>query len=103
MSVDSQVLLAILGMGLATYAVRASGFFLVQRLPRSRFLDGFLHHLPGAMFVALVTPPVLSGGPATWGGALAVVGCAAMRAPLLVSLIAGAATVALLRQLVGGS
>ena len=98
MSVDSLALLAILGMGLATYAVRASGFFLVQRLPRSRFLDGFLHHLPGAMFVALVTPPVLSGGPPTWAGALAVVGCAALRAPLLISLIAGAATVGALRQ-----
>jgi len=99
MSVDSLTLLAILGMGLATYAVRASGFFLVQRLPRSRFLDSFLHHLPGAMFLALVTPPVLSGGPPTWAGALAVIGCTALRAPLLVSLLAGAATVALLRQL----
>lgn len=102
MSVDSLALMAILGMGLATYVVRASGFFLVQRLPRSRFLDAFLHHLPGAMFVALVTPPVLNGGPPTWAGALAVVCCAALRAPLLVSLLAGAATVALLRQLLVG-
>ncbi|WP_366553816.1 AzlD family protein [Aquibaculum sediminis] len=99
MDVDSMALLAILGMALATYAVRASGFFLVQRLPRSRFLDGFLHHLPGAMFIALVTPPVLSGGPPTWAGALAVVGTAALKVPLLFSLLAGAGTVALLRYL----
>lgn len=101
MSVDSLALVAILCMALATYAVRASGFFLVQRLPRSRFLDRFLHHLPGAVFVALVTPPVLAGGPPTWAGAAAVVGCAALRAPLLASLLAGAGTVALLRLLLG--
>lgn len=64
-------LLAILAMGLATYATRAGGFWLASRLRPGPFLRTWLEHLPGAVFAALVAPMVLGAGPAGWAGAAA--------------------------------
>lgn len=70
--------LAILAMGLATYATRAGGFWLARRLEPGPMLRAWLEHLPGAVFVALVAPMVLTSGSAGWLAAAATF--AAMRA-----------------------
>lgn len=59
-------LLAILAMGLVTYATRAGGFWLAQRLRPGPFFRAWLEHLPGAVFAALVAPMVAGAGPAGW-------------------------------------
>lgn len=61
--------LAILAMGLVTYATRAGGFWLARRLRPSPFARAWLEHLPGAVFAALVAPMVAGAGPAGWLGA----------------------------------
>lgn len=99
MSVDSATLLAILGMAVATYATRAGGYFLVRRLPPTRFVEAWLRQIPGAMFVALVTPAVVNGGPAFWAGAAAVLTAARLWGNLVASLLAGVAAVYLVRLL----
>jgi uncharacterized membrane protein len=70
--------LAILAMGLVTYATRAGGFWLARRVQPGPMLRAWLEHLPGAVFVALVAPMVLTSGPAGWFAAVATF--AAMRA-----------------------
>lgn len=97
MSADLPTLLAILGMAAATYAVRAGGFFLVQRLPASPFLDAWLRHIPGAMFVALVALALARGGPDLWAAALAAAAVSALRVGLAPSLCAGVAVAVLAR------
>ena len=64
-------LLAILAMGLVTYATRAGGFWLASRLRPGPFFRAWLEHLPGAVFAALVAPMVLTAGPAGLLGAVA--------------------------------
>ena len=72
-----QSLLAILLMGVATYATRAGGFWLASRTTPGPFLRAWLEQLPGAVFAALVAPMVVSAGPAGWLAAVA--GFLAMR------------------------
>jgi len=94
--------LAIAGSAIVTYLVRAFAFrvALPSALPRgvARYLDA----LPAAIIAALVGPAVLvpSGAP-TQGPELAaaimVIGVVAWRRNLLAGVLAGVATVALLR------
>jgi uncharacterized membrane protein len=99
MSADLGTLLAILGMAAATYGVRAGGFFLVQRLPASPFLDAWLRHVPGAVFVALVALALARGGPDLWAAAAVAALVSALRGNLALSLAAGVATAAAVRHL----
>ena len=87
-------LATILAMACATYAVRAGGFFLLQRLKPSPFLEAWLQQIPAAVFVALVAPPVLSGGPAAWAGAAGVAVAWRLGAPFFVVVAAGVLLVA---------
>lgn len=64
MPLDS--LVTILGMALVTYAIRAGGFLIAERLPSTGFVALWLRHIPGAVLAALVAPAVVNGGPAEW-------------------------------------
>lgn len=97
MSVDLMTLLTILAMGAATYLVRAGGYFVIRRIQAGPFLTAWMKHVPGAIFVSLVIPAVVSGGLPAWAGGAVTAGLAALRLPFVVSLIAGVGTVALLR------
>ena len=59
-----EALLAILGMAAVTYAIRAGGFLLANRLPETGFVANWMRHLPGAVLASLVAPAILKGGPA---------------------------------------
>jgi uncharacterized membrane protein len=72
-SLRPDVLLAILGMALVTYAARAGGYAVLRALRPPPFVEAVLRHLPGALFMAYVTPPLVAGGPAAWAGAACVV------------------------------
>ncbi len=56
-----QGLLAIAGMALVTFAIKAGGLILAERLPRSGFFAVWLKHIPGAVLSALVAPAILTG------------------------------------------
>ena len=94
--------LAIAGASIVTYVVRAFAFrvALPSALPRgvARYLDA----LPAAIIAALAGPAVLvPNGAPTRGpelaAAIVVVGIVAWRRNLLAGVLAGVATVALLR------
>lgn len=97
MSVDAVTLMVILAMALATYATRAGGFFIVRRLRMGPFMKAWMGHVPGAIFMALVTPAVIGAGPAGWAGAAVVVLSAYKGLPLVITLGLGVGLVALLR------
>jgi uncharacterized membrane protein len=54
---------AILAMAVATYAMRAGGFWLMGRLPLTPRLARMLDALPGSIVVAAVLPMVVREGP----------------------------------------
>jgi branched-subunit amino acid transport protein len=59
-------LFAILGMAAVTYAIRAGGFLIAERLPSTGFVALWMRNIPGAVLAALIAPDVLKGGPAAW-------------------------------------
>ncbi len=61
---SAQALVAILGMAAVTFAIKASGLLLANRLPRQGFVAAWLKHIPGAVLASLVAPALVTGSPA---------------------------------------
>ena len=62
MSLRLDVVLAILGMALATYLLRAGGYALLRATRPTPFVTAMLGHMPGCIFVAFILPSVATGG-----------------------------------------
>ncbi|MBE7731522.1 AzlD family protein [Devosia faecipullorum] len=60
MHTSPEAFLAILGMAIATMAIKASGLLLADRLPRDGFAAAWLRHIPGAVLAALVAPALVT-------------------------------------------
>ncbi|MPZ41216.1 MAG: AzlD domain-containing protein [Rhizobiales bacterium] len=61
-SANFGVLAAIAAMAVATYAMRAGGFWMMQHVPPSARLRKMLEALPGSVIVAAVLPIVVRDG-----------------------------------------
>ncbi len=59
---DFGVLAAIAAMAVATYAMRAGGFWMMRHVPPSPRLRRMLEALPGSVIVATVLPIVVRDG-----------------------------------------
>jgi uncharacterized membrane protein len=99
MTLDPTIVLTILGMALVTYAARAGGFLIVQRLPIGPFARRFLDHIPGATFAALIAPAVFAGGPLEWAGVVVTAAIVRVAGHPLPAMLTGVAVVAIGRQL----
>ena len=99
MSLESA--LAILGMAAVTYAIRAGGFLIAERLPSTGFVALWLRNIPGAVLAALIAPDVLKGGPAAWiaTGAATLVYLATRN--VFATIVGGVLAMFLLRGLAG--
>ena len=64
MWISTEALLAILGMALVTFAIKAGGLLLANRLPQHGFSAAWLKHIPGAVLASLVAPALVTGSPA---------------------------------------
>ncbi len=93
MDIRGDVLLAILGMALVTYACRAGGYAILRSVRPPAFVDAMLRHLPGALFMAYVAPPLVAGGPTFWIGAVAGVGVQVATRNMGLAILAGVAVV----------
>jgi uncharacterized membrane protein len=91
-------LVAILLMGIVTYALRAGGYWLMGRVTISPRVEAALAYLPGAVITALVVPSAFGAGVPGVAGVLAVALVMWKRPNLLLALIAGIGTVVLLRN-----
>lgn len=96
----SDVWWVILGLTVATFAIRLSGALMGQRLPQGGGWARALNALPGSLIVALVSVSLLSGGPKEWlaGGIAAAV--AILTRSLPITMAAGIGSIWLLRQIV---
>lgn len=94
-----EALVTILGMAGVTYAIRAGGLLLADRLPRTGFVAAWMRHLPGAVLAALVAPAVAGGGIAEAIGAAATLGIYMASRNLLAAMIGGVLSVFLMRML----
>lgn len=56
-------LITIVGMAAATFAIRAGGLLLANRLPTTGFVADWMKHVPGAVLAALVAPAVFAVAP----------------------------------------
>ena len=93
-------LLTILGMALVTYATRAGGFWLMGLVTPSPRVEAWLKQIPGAVLVALIAPTVLASSIAETIAAVATVLVAIRTKNVLIAMLVGIATVALLRLII---
>ena len=88
---NTDTMLVIFGMAIATYITRVSGFYLVSRVKVSGRLEIFLNAIPGAVLVSIVAPTVLASGPAESVASLATVLIAWKSKSLPLAMIVGVA------------
>jgi len=93
-------ILTILGMALVTYATRAGGFWLMGLVTPSPRVETWLKQIPGAVLVALIAPTILASSIAETLAAIATVLVAIRTKNVLIAMLVGVATVALLRLIV---
>lgn len=97
MTLRPDVLLAILGMALATFACRAGGYAVYRALRPPRFVEAVLRHLPGPLFCAFILPNLAAQGMAAFGAAVVVVAAQVLTRSLVAAIAAGVGSLALLR------
>jgi uncharacterized membrane protein len=86
-------LLAIIGMGLATYATRLSGLLLMRGVVVKGRLKAALDAVPPSVLMAVIAPTVLMTGKAESLAAILTAVAAFLRAPLLVTILVGMVSV----------
>ncbi|MEI7599045.1 MAG: AzlD domain-containing protein [Aestuariivirga sp.] len=94
---SSTALLAIVGMGVATYLTRLSGFYLLRDLNLSGPMKAALDALPPAVLMAVIAPVILTTGLAESIAAAITAAVAFFRLPLTVTIIVGIVSVVVLR------
>ena len=96
-----EALITILAMAAVTFAIRASGLLLANRLPRTGFVAAWLKHIPGAVLAALIAPVILRGGPAEAIAAVATALIYVASRNLFAAMVGGVLAVYLARLLLG--
>ncbi|HEY7687525.1 MAG TPA: AzlD domain-containing protein [Dongiaceae bacterium] len=68
MPIRPDALIAILLMGVASYACRAGGYFLMRYVTVTPRVEAWLKAIPVALIGAILGPIAANGGPAEWLG-----------------------------------
>src|SRR5690606_7353083 len=97
MLTSTEALLAIAGMALVTFMVKAGGLLLANRLPRDGFAASWLKHIPGAVLASLVAPALVTGSAAEVIAAAITAGAYVITRNLLAAMAAGVLAVYLVR------
>lgn len=96
---NTDTLIAIFAMTLATYATRLSGLLIGRFLPRKGRFRHALDALPPAVLTAVVAPAILSGPAEMLAGAATLV--MALRFSLFPSMLVGVLAIVLCRSVFG--
>ena len=99
MTVDPYFFLAIVLMGLATYGTRLSGYLLLRGMKIEGRVKAAIDAVPPAILTAVIAPAVFLQGWAEMIAGAVTLGVALLRAPLLVTIGAGVASVVALRHI----
>jgi uncharacterized membrane protein len=101
MLTSPEALLAILGMALVSFAIKAGGLLLASRMPQHGFAAAWLRHIPGAVMASLVAPAVVSGSAAEVVAAIVTAAVFVGTRSLLAAMTLGVATVYAMRIWLG--
>ncbi|MES2385797.1 MAG: AzlD domain-containing protein [Pseudomonadota bacterium] len=101
MAVEPTFLLALLGMAVASFACRISGFLLMGYVRITPRVEAALKAIPISVMVGIVTPAATSGKLPELLGLLAVGLAMKLVRNDLAAAVAGAATVAVARWALG--
>lgn len=97
-SLQGATVITILGMALVTWLCRMTGYALARRVAITGRAKAALEAMPPAILTAIIAPMAFSEGiPEAVAAAVTVL--TALRLPTLVAVVAGVATVVLMRQL----
>lgn len=99
MTIDPYFFLAIVLMGLATYGTRLSGYLLLRGMKIEGRVKAAIDAVPPAILTAVIAPAVFLQGWAEMIAGAVTLGVALLRAPLLVTIGAGVASVVALRHI----
>jgi uncharacterized membrane protein len=97
MPIRPDVLQTTLLLGIATYACRAGGFFLMRYVTITPRVEAWLRSIPIALIGALLGPIAVTGGPPEWLGLAAAIGLMHFTPNEFFSAISACAVVALAR------
>ncbi len=101
MLIRPEALAAILLMGLASYACRAGGFFLMRYVTVTPRVEAWLKAIPVALIGAILGPIAANGGPPEWLGLATAVLVMKFIGNDFVSVIASVAVVSATRFIIG--
>jgi branched-subunit amino acid transport protein len=96
-----ETIIAILGMAAVTYAIRAGGFLIAERLPSTGFVALWMRNIPGAVLAALIAPDVMKGGPTAWIATAAAALVYLATRNVFVTIVGGVLAMFLLRRFAG--
>ncbi len=101
MLTSPEALIAIFGMAVVTFTIKASGLLLANRLPREGFAAAWIKHIPSAVLASLVAPAVVTGDAAEALAAIATTLMFVATRSLLAAMITGVAAILVARTLLG--
>ncbi|BAT58249.1 branched-chain amino acid transport protein AzlD [Variibacter gotjawalensis] len=99
MLVRPDVLAAIFACGVASYACRFLGFFLMRYVKITPPVAAWLHAIPLALIGAILGPIAVNGGPPEWTGLAAAILLMRVTGNQFVAAIGGVTAVAAMRAL----
>jgi uncharacterized membrane protein len=94
----ADVVLAILAVGVVSYACRAGGFFLMRYVRITAGVEAWLQSIPIAIVGAVLGPIAANGGPPEWAGFAAAVVLMRTTGSDFAAILGAVAAVALMRQ-----
>ena len=95
---DADTLLLVAVMTLAAAICRGGGFWLMRFVPVTPRVHGALNAIPIAVMMGIMAPALMRGGVPEGAAVVATAGVAKIGGNDLLGILAGLATVALMRQ-----
>jgi uncharacterized membrane protein len=88
-TLEPVTLMAILLMGVGTYACRGGGYWLFRQISPSPWIRRVLTYIPGTLFVSFVVPALLQGGLQPMVGGAATLAAMIATRNLLAGIVCG--------------
>ena len=92
-------IITILLMGLVTYMVRVSGYWLAGRVTLNHYLETWLKYLPGCIIISIIAPLLLHSDGKEWLGVLVTIVLMIKSKNIFIAMLMGIIVVLVLRQL----
>jgi uncharacterized membrane protein len=96
-----EILHAIVMLGIASYACRFAGYFLMGYVSLTPRVEAWLNAIPIALIGAILGPVAFNGGPVEWIGLAAAIGLMRVTSNEFVSVIGSVVAVAATRAAIG--